>query len=430
MKVIILGAGLAGLSTAYHLKKDYEIFEKNDRAGGLCRSEKEKGFTFDYTGHLLHLKNSYTQKLIKKLLQNNLNLCKRNAWIYSKGAYTKYPFQANTYGSPKKVIKECLLGLIKAKYETKRRKVKTFEDFIYKTFGRGIARHFMIPYNQKVWQRHPRELTTEWLGRFVPQPNLEEFIDGALNIQSKNFGYNVTFWYPRKGGIESLISAFLSRVDNINLNKKAVKISLRKRTVSFQSGLEVKFDFLVSTIPLPVFISLIEDIPKKIKILSAKLRWVSVLNINFGVNRKLIDKHWIYFPEPDFIFYRVGFSSNFCPALAPPNSTAIYTEVSYGKKRPLPFGKREVEKRVIKDLIKARMLKSEDKISVVKTLDIPFAYVFYDKNWKNCTRLIHEYLRKKNIYSIGRYGGWTYSTMEDAILDGKEIAEKIRCPLR
>jgi len=425
MKTIILGAGLAGLSTAYHLKKDYQIFEKNNRAGGLCRSEKVKGFTFDYTGHLLHLKNSYTQKLVKKLLQKNLNLCKRNAWIYSKGVFTKYPFQANTYGLPKKVIKECLLGLIEAKYETKREKAKTFEDFIYKTFGKGIARHFMIPYNQKVWQRHPREMATEWLGRFIPQPELEEFINGALNIQSKDFGYNITFWYPKKGGIQSLVDAFSGKVKPVNLESEAREVFLKEKKVIFKDGSEKKFDFLVSTIPLPVLISLIKDIPQRFKALARKLHWVSVLNVNLGVNRKLTDKHWIYFPEPDFIFYRVGFSSNFCPSLAPTTSTAIYTEISYTKAKPLPLGRKVIEERVVGDLVKAGLMKKQDKIAIIKALDIPFAYVVYDKNWKVCTSAIHRYLRKQKIYSIGRYGRWNYSTMEDAILDGKETAKEI-----
>ena len=118
--IVIVGAGITGLSTAYHLKVNYEIFEKDLRSGGLCKSEEENAFIFDYTGHLLHLENEYVEKLLRDLLKQNLHFQDRKSWIYSKGVYTPYPFQANTHGLPPHVIKECIMGLIKAKYETLR----------------------------------------------------------------------------------------------------------------------------------------------------------------------------------------------------------------------------------------------------------------------------------------------------------------------
>ena len=123
-EVIILGAGLSGLTCAHYLNKNYSIFEKESRVGGLCRSERIDGFTFDYTGHLLHLKRDENKRLIKKLLGKNLFLQKRKSWIYSKRTYTKYPFQANIYGLPEEVIEECISGLSKTRKSSNRQTVK------------------------------------------------------------------------------------------------------------------------------------------------------------------------------------------------------------------------------------------------------------------------------------------------------------------
>src|SRR3990167_10710167 len=100
MTTVIIGAGLAGLSAAYHLKDGYEIFEREKRIGGLCRSEKIDGFTFDYAIHILYSSNPYASKLIKILLGDKFQSLPRSSWVYSKGVYTHYPFQANTYGLP------------------------------------------------------------------------------------------------------------------------------------------------------------------------------------------------------------------------------------------------------------------------------------------------------------------------------------------
>ena len=182
-KIVILGGGLAGLSTAWHLHeagyRDYYLYEKESRLGGLTRSESLNGFTFDYTGHLLHFRNPYVKDLVHRLLGDNLHYLERNSWIFSNQVYTHYPFQTNIYGLPPEVMKECIQGFVEAKYEGKTGQPggksasqDTFEDWIYSNFGWGIAKHFMVPYNEKIWTISPREMTCDWMGRFVPNTSL------------------------------------------------------------------------------------------------------------------------------------------------------------------------------------------------------------------------------------------------------------------
>ena len=215
-ETVIVGAGLAGLSAAYHLKNDYSLFEKDSEIGGMARSIHKDGYTFDYDGHLLHFRNEYAFNLVTRLLNGNLAPHKRSSWVYSKGIFTRYPFQANFYGLPNNVVKDCLMGLIKAKLliASHANSNGNFENWIIKTFGKGVADHFMLPYNRKFWTVEPKELTCEWLDGFVPVPDLEDTVTGAISDNTKPYGYNSRFWYPVKGGISQLVKGFSGSIKN------------------------------------------------------------------------------------------------------------------------------------------------------------------------------------------------------------------------
>jgi protoporphyrinogen oxidase len=449
-KVLIIGAGLTGLSTAYHLEKmegiDYSVYEKEKRVGGLCRSEykpcpgsKEK-FTFDILGHLLHLKEEYTIGLVRRLLKENLTTdIPRDAQIYSKGVYTRYPFQANTYGLPPKVVKECVFGFIDAKYHSLHCKTRppegSFYNWILQNFGEGIAKHFMIPYNQKIWTVHPRDLTCGWIKvnpKYVPSPNIQEVVIGALEDQKKHFGYNVRFDYPRRGGIQKLPDAFEAKIKNLELNTNLSRVDIRKKVAYFEGGkIEKKFRFLVSTVPLPeLILNIIDNVPEKIRRAAFELNHTSVLSLNLGIKRENIDHgHWVYFPEKEYRFYRVGFPKKFSEGMCPPGTSSVYVEIACKLREMTEERKKELIARAKKDLIKAGILKTEREILVEHPERIAYAYVIYDRNRDRNLEIIQNYLRDKNIYSVGRYGGWKYSTMEEAILEGKEVAEKLASQL-
>jgi len=444
-KVLIIGAGLTGLSTAFHLEEmgeiEYSVYEKERRPGGLCRSEYVRcpglggNFTFDFLGHLLHLKKEYTKALIKKLLKGNLRAHIRNSWIYSKGAYTRYPFQANTHGLEPKVVKECVLGFIDAKYRSLHSvgspSGESFNDWILRNFGKGIANHFMIPYNQKVWTVHPRELTCGWLKlnpKYVPSPTIQEVVMGALGEQRKGFGYNVYFYYPQRGGIQRLPDAFKAKIKNLKLGRSLSKLNIGKKVAYFNGGkFKEKFQFLVSTIPLPeLILQIIENMPEKIKKAALKLRHTSVLNLNMGIKRKNIDHgDWVYFPEKKYLFYRVGFPKKFSDEMCPPGTSSVYVEIACKPGEITPERKGKLIAKAKEDLIKVGVLEREDEILVSWDITMPYAYVIYDGNRDKMLEIIQDYLKERNIYSVGRYGGWKYSTMEEAILEGKEVAERI-----
>lgn len=428
-RIIILGAGLAGLSAAWHLqRKGYgcQVFEKEPEVGGLCRSKKINGFTFDYDGHLLHFKHSYTFQLIKDLLGKNLIQHKRSAWIYSFDRFSRYPFQANLYGLPKSIVKDCLLEFIKINRNgSKIKENRSFRQWIDNTFGKGIARHFMIPYNTKFWTVPLDDLTCEWIDGFIPIPTLKQIIEGTIKESKQNLGYNAFFWYPEKGGINEISRAFAKQIRNIYLGCPVNEIDLKRKEIRLNGAEKEKFDYIISTIPLPQMLYLLRKIPEDIGTCFKNLRWNSIFNLNLGIERRLNNsKHWIYFPEDTFCFFRIGFPHNFSPYIAPSDKSSLYVEVSYSTNKPID--KNDIVLRIREDLKKVGILTKDDRICVEDINDIKYGYPIYDKNYRQSREMILKYFYQNNIMPCGRYGSWRYMSMEESILDGKKVSRFLR----
>jgi protoporphyrinogen oxidase len=423
--VIILGGGLAGLSTAYHIGKGCQVFEAEDFPGGLLRTRVVDGYSFDCTGHLLHLKDPYARGLVTGLMNGNIKEHTRRAAIYSKGVFTGYPFQANTYGLPDETARECLEGFENAPGRRPgAASPGNFRDWVTHNFGVGIARHFMLPYNGKLWQYDLASMSVDGVEPYVPVPSVEEVRRGTTEEGARGLGYNAKFFYPESGGIESFVRALLPHVRDLSLGQRAELVDTERKTVTFKTGYTAWYDTLVSTVPLPVLVGMIKDVPVDIADAAKKLRYVSVYDVNLGVARAdLSPYHWIYFPEEEYPFYRVGFCSNFSPAMAPAGCSSVYVEVSH--KPDEQFNADELAGAARNGLVRCGILKAGDEVPVKDVLDIRYAYVVFDAHYKAAVPAIHRYLESKGIISIGRYGGWEYSSMEDAILEGRRTAGKL-----
>ena len=426
---LIIGAGLSGLSAAFKLqgKKDYLLIEKENKAGGLSSSFKKTGFTFDFSGHLLHFHDEKTKKLILKLLKKNHALIKRKSQIYSHGVFSPYPFQFNLFNLPNSARKDCVSGFIKAYEKRLKNKLKSnallnFKNWSLSVFGEGINKHFMIPYNSKLWQYPLEKLSSDWCAPFVPVPKMEDIITGAYSKEKKNIGYNPTFYYPKTGGIQALSDAFLKQIKNINLNAELTDINLKTKTAAIKNIGKIQYKRLINTIGLKHFINKVTDAPEKIKKLNKTLKYTTVYVLNIGTTKINSDKHWTYFPEKGFKFYRAGISSNFSKRITPKNASSMYIEVStYGK----PINLQQTKKDIIKGLIKCGILKSPKDIIESMWLKIECAYVIYDKERAKALPEIFAYLKKHRIHSIGRYGAWKYSFMEESVSEGIETAKQI-----
>src|SRR5918995_5934101 len=474
--VVVIGAGPTGLSAAYHLGADAVLLEQADRVGGWCRSIEDTGFTFDMAGHIMFSNDPYVHEMYQMLLGDNVHWQDREAWIFSKQVYTRYPFQGALYGLPSGVIKECIVGAIEARfgsltakrpaadkgtngdytgperrgmfeplmkangsrkprtYSGAERRLnahkgtpKSFEEFIYKVWGRGIAKHFAIPYNQKLWAVPLDEMETSWLGGRVPLPNLEEMIEGALSPSPKPMGPNARFGYPLRGGFQSLMNGFLPHLQaELRLETRVVQVSPSAHTVTLSDGSVLSYEQLISTMPLPALIKVMgREAPADVRKAAAGLRHVSVRCVNIGVGQEsLTEKHWIYYPE-DTVFHRIFVQGNASPHCNPPGGFGLTCEITYGPTKPLPCDFDALIDRCIADCIKVGILRSDDRILARNQVDMPYAYVVYDHARKRNVALVRDWLAEHDIRLAGRYSEWEYYNSDHAFIAGRNAAQKV-----
>ena len=432
---LIIGSGLTGISCSIHLASDHLLVEAEQEPGGIVRTRiKHGGFYCDGTGHWLHLRNSDMKKLVHEALADNVVEYTRKARIFSKDVHTLFPFQANLDGLPREVVLECLAGLWKARHPEDFGLVKdetpsdSFGESIQRLFGDGIAKHFMTPYNEKLLGVPLTEISPRYAERFVPKPSIEDILNGTFGFSKESLGYNATFIYPKTGGIGALPQAL---VDHHNVQPefgvRVTAIDLEAHTAELDDGRTIRYENLVNTMPLANFLKLLRSKPACIDEAARKLRATTVHYFDVGVKgpgSAGSDFHWVYFPESDFVFYRVGSYSAVHPDLAPEGCRSYYVEISGGYEE-YREDTEALKQRVIQDLIKGQTLSPYDEVLFMDLCEIPHAYVLFDSHYETARALILDELRKYGVQSCGRWGGWNYGGMEDALLEGREAARLI-----
>ena len=423
----ILGAGLTGMSAAYHLGGDFDLHEQRSTPGGHCITREEQGYRFDVTGHLLHLRDTDMRAWVQRLIGDQCLSLERKSRIFSHGVYTRYPYQANTYGLPKDIAYECVMGFLKAREQaSSAAPPKNFLEFSLQVFGEGFTKHFMRPYNEKIWGVPATEITAEWCSRFVPQPKLDDVIAGALGINDHELGYNTHFLYPRRG-IQALTDAVVGSLPKpIRFSRNLKAVDYKRKQLSFDDG-SIPYQALISTAPLDRLVALLVDVPSEVTAAATRLRCNPLNYIDVALNVPSgIDLHWVYVPEQRYPFYRVGCYSNFSAEMAPAGRAGLYVELASRQQLKLE----DVMPQVMSGLIDMGIIKKPEDIAFARLRRIEHAYVVFDHAYYDALATIMPFLEEHNIISHGRYGAWNYSAMEDALLYGREAAQRAQDTLR
>ena len=432
IQTLIAGGGLAGLSCARKLAeaaRPYLLVEKEREVGGLCRTVFSRGYTFDYTGHFLHFHKPEMKAWVTGLLGNRLKERRRHAVIYSQGTYSEYPYQENNAGLSSDTVRENVMGYLEAVLLRRFGGVQPeqtldFKNWCQEVFGPGLSRHFMYPYNEKLWKFPLQRLTTHWMGRFVPTARVREVLKGAFQKQPSQSGYNATFLYPDQGGISVLPRALGEGLPNLWKRMGLQSLDLAKRQARLSSGLEVQFDHMVSSLPLPRLAALTRGLPTMLVKAARRLKVTSIYNINFGVKGgQPIPYSWVYFPEKEFQFHRAGSVSSCVPTVAPKGRGSLYVEFSYGAQRPDP---KALGRHALSKLKELGWLKSESQVETRVDLNLPGAYVIYDGNRDEIVGQLMAFFAKRGVQTVGRYGRWEYGSMESAMEQGLQAAENIK----
>ncbi|MHC4532321.1 MAG: protoporphyrinogen/coproporphyrinogen oxidase [Planctomycetota bacterium] len=416
-----MGGGLAGLSAAYH--SGFPIYEQRNRPGGISDSICKNGFVFDFGIHVLHSKDQRFLDLVEEVGVKLVSR-QRQAWIYSYGSYTCYPFQVNSSHLPLLLRMRCVLNFLLRKRNFTAR---NYEEWMIQNFGKGFATTFLIPYAEKFWRVSPREMAYDWTDARVPQPSVKEVVRGAFVDTRSDLGPNAEFQYPSEpgAGFAGLARAIASKIENIHYGMKASAIDAKKKKVFFNGGEKaMDYDNLISTLPLPDLIELIADMPSEVREAGDKLSHNSIAIVNIGLDAAdITDKHWIHFPEDDISFFRISFPDNFCDGLKPEGTSLIQTEVAYDKDNPPKRDK--LLKTVREDLIRVGVIEPTHRVLFEDVIYVKYGYVVYDHHRQQAVQRIHECLNSLNIYPCGRYGSWKYLWTDEAILDGQAAVEKV-----
>ncbi|MBK7311799.1 MAG: FAD-dependent oxidoreductase [Sphingobacteriaceae bacterium] len=407
---LIIGAGVSGLSFANKVKtKNYLIVEKDPEAGGYCKTIKKQGFVWDYSGHFFHFQNNKIKTFLLKRMDKSavVNVLK-NSVIHYKHNYIDFPFQKNIHQLPKSEYQDCLNDL----YKIKKTKPRSFKEMVYNNYGRSISEKFLIPYNEKLYACDLDTLDQNAMGRFFPQASLKEILKHSAN--PNNTSYNTTFTYPKNGAMQ-YIHALLKdlKSERILLNESVIKIDPKTKT-AYTNKRTIKYKRLISSVPFPKLLSF-TSMPFTKKDFSSN----KVLVFNLGFDSKgNSEHHWVYFPNKKYRFYRIGYYDN----IIQKNRMSLYVEIGMRTNEKVNVDK-ELS-RVLNDLKKASIITDQKLIASHHVVMDP-AYVHINKASQKIFLTKQKTLHKLGIYSIGRYGGWKYCSIEDNIIEAFDLSKKL-----
>lgn len=412
VNTLIIGAGVSGLVYASNSKSDYLIVEKESEPGGLCRTIYKDGFIWDYAGHFFHFKNSKIKSIFEEYMQDNdIIRCKKNTNINYYGRNISYPFQAYIHQLPKNEFIECLYDLF---HKHEKNKYHNFEDMLYGKFGKSITEKFLKPYNEKLYACDLNELDVDAMGRFFPYIHPMDVIDNLKESNIKT--YNSEFDYPRKGAMYFInILVNMINQDCLLLDSKVESIDPDKKVAVVNNEL-YSYERLINTMPLKSFVKMLPS--DYSSIMESELSGNKVLVFNIGFDKEGIDKsvHWTYFPDKAINFYRVGYYSNILGS----DRLSIYVEIGFQEHDEINVGE-EFELTFV-NLKKCGII-SDHKVVSHNTLIIDPGYVHITANSNAAVKRLRDKLADRSIYTIGRYGQWTYCSIEDCMVQAMSLVD-------
>lgn len=416
---LILGAGLSGISFAYFLNNDnYLILEKESTPGGYCRTIKNPNYVWDYAGHFYHFKTEKYKKLFESLVESEQIIHQvKNTKIYFKDRLIDYPFQMNIHQLPQADFIDCLYDLF-----TKNENISQtdFLEMLYAKFGKSITEKFLRPYNEKLYATDLHNLDKNAMGRFFPYADKEAIIRNMKESQKSS--YNDIFMYLKKG-TGYFIDKLFAKIDKnkVLFDTPVVFIDPVKKEVKTSDEKIIVYKNLINTMPFNQLLKLLnQDTTTEF---SNQLSYNKVLVLNLGFDKpspKFTEEHWVYFPDKSFNFYRVGFYNN----ILKQKKLSIYVEIGFSKTGTFDT-EQELEKALV-GLAEVGIINSSMKLVDSNILIMDPAYVHIAEKTNQSIQKQMKDFEKEHIYNLGRYGRWTYNSMEDCMELADQLSEKLK----
>jgi protoporphyrinogen oxidase len=434
LKTAILGAGVSGLALARTLVErgfdasDLVLFEAGPVAGGLCRSKTVDGFTYDVTGgHILFSKDAAVMQWMKDCAGGDAAFVKRDRHtkIRFGDRFVHYPFENGIGDLPPQANFECLKGYVEAWHarQTSRSPAPgDFKAWVHWRFGEGIARHFMDPYNEKIWKRPLEELTSGWVAGRVPDAPIEDVLRAAIGIHTEGYTHQALFYYPKKGGFQAITDGLASTLS------KRIRLRTRvERVARHGGGWRVDgedFDRVVSTIPLNELPEIVADVPSDAREAMRGLAFNNISCFLLALDRpEHPELSWVYLPHHEQgPANRVTYMSNYSPGNAPPGKTSFLCEVTSAGNAPFPGP--EVEREVIDGMVHAGLVRREEILFTDRT-DTRYAYIVYDHGHEARRKRALSWCEEAGIHALGRFGRYDYFNSDQCVIAARSLAGKL-----
>jgi len=426
--IAILGTGMAGFGAAYQLHAEGitpVMYDKNSYHGGHTASfRSDSGFLFDMGPHISFTKDTRIQNLFADSVDQHYETVQINLNNYWRGYWPQHPVQLHLHGLPEDIIVKVITDFVEER-QAPEHPVKNYADWLLASFGRTFADLFPMQYTRKYHLTTAENMSTDWLGPRIYRPSLEEVLRGALSPSAPHVHYITHFRYPSNGGFVSYLKRFVP-LGNLKLDHELVSIHPRTRHLTFSNGHIAHYDALISSVPLPELIRMIDGTPKDILEASRRLACSTCVLVNIGVNREnLSQAHMTYFYDEDICFTRLCFPHMLSTNNAPNGCGNIQAEIYFSEKyKPLTGSPDDWITPVINDLRRCGILREEDRVLFSKAMLLRYANIIFDLDRASALQTVHGYLDDLGIAYCGRYGDWGYMWTDESFKSGENAAQR------
>lgn len=429
--IAVLGTGMAGLGAGYALKSSdvpFVCYDKSDHFGGHTRSlTYPQGFVFDEGGHISFTKDKHIKQIFSENVNGSYEEKKLKIDNYWKGHRITHPPQCHLRGLPADLIVDVIKDFVSAREQrSSLPSASTYAEWLYQTYGKTFAETFPMVYGAKYHTTTMDRLTTDWIGPRMYQPSLEEIVRGALPGTEADVHYVDSYRYPTQGGFESYLKPLAQRFD-LRLSHALIGIDAKSKRLRFSNGEVHGYSDLISSVPLPELIPLIDGAPEDVRAAANKLAFTTAVLINIGLRRSDISETAItYFYDPEISISRVNLPHLFSAQNAPPGCGSIQAEIYFSPKyKPLHVHPNELIDGALDDLRQCDFIRPDDEIVLCATAVNKYANIIYDTDRAAALRTVHGFLDDLHIHYCGRYGRWNHAWTDQAFVDGERTAHDV-----
>jgi protoporphyrinogen oxidase len=429
VNIAIVGAGLSGLSTSYHLGHpgDAVVFEAKHHYGGHVHSEYRDGFTWDDGPHISFTSNEYIKRLFAESVDDEYEDLDIKAVNYFRGSWIAHPAQTSLWQVPEPLRSRCVQSFLESASRD-HAPPRNYEEWLHQAMGPVFADTFPAAYTRKYWTAQPRDMDVDWIGLRVLRPKTADVVEGAKGPLPKSMYYVTTrsARYPSKEGFFSYCHRLADGAD-IRYGMRLAGVDLRRRQLRFEDGTTVAYRQLVSTIPLPALIAASADVPDDVREAAARLRSTHFYRIDVAVNHPARrEELWYYIYDEDKLSVRLSVTERFAASNAPVGKTGIQVEVYGSAFKPLPSDPEQVKARVVGELVEMGLVDSLAAVESVRCTFVPTGQILYDLERREVLRRVNDFLDRHGVLRVGRYAEWKYLMTDACVLGGRRAARQLR----